>query len=157
MMEEHMVRFRSLMVGVLVTGLLATGVVFAQGPRVGGGGGGRGMRGPLGLDGIGLPLNRLNLSEAQRAKVADIGDRYRDEMKSALDRVGAARQAQQAAIQKIPVDEALITSATQDMTQAEVDLAIQAARRNAEVWSVLTPAQREQLTEARASRQARRR
>ena len=148
-----MVRFRSVMVGVVVAGLLATGVAFAQGPRAGGGGG-RGMRGP---DGIGLPLNRLNLSEAQRTKVADIGERFRDEMKNAVDRLGTARQAQQAAIQKIPVDEALITSATQDMTQAEVDVAILAARRNAEVWSVLTPAQREQLTEARASRQGRRR
>jgi Spy/CpxP family protein refolding chaperone len=149
-------RFRSVMVGVVVAGLLATGVAFAQGPRAGGGGG-RGMRGPFGPDGIGLPLNRLNLSEAQRTRVAEIGDRHRDEMKSALDRLGTARQAQQAAIQKIPVDEALITSATQDMTQAEVDVAILAARRNAEVWSVLTPAQREQLTEARARRQARRR
>ena len=149
-----MVRFRSLIVGVLVTGLLATGIAFAQGPRAGGPGG-RGSRGSFGGGVIGMALGRLNLSEAQRTQITDIRDRHRDEMKSALDRLGAARLAQQAAIEKIPVDEALITSATQDMTQAEVDVAIQTSRLHAEIWSVLTPAQREQAAEARANRQAR--
>ena len=149
-----MVRFRSLIVGVLVTGLLATGIAFAQGPRAGGPGG-RGSRGSFGGGVIGMALGRLNLSEAQRTQITDIRDRHRDEMKSALDRLGAARQAQQAAIEKIPVDEALITSATQDMTQAEVDVAIQTSRLLAEIWAVHTPAQREQAAEGRANRPAR--
>ena len=148
-------RFRWLTVGLVVAGLLATGVVFAQGPRAGGPGG-RGTRGPLGPGGLGLALGRLNLSEAQRTQVGEIRDRHRDEMQHALTRLAAAREAQRAAVEAIPADEAQITSATGDMTQAEVDVAIQASRLNTEVWSVLTPAQREQVTKMRAERQARR-
>jgi Spy/CpxP family protein refolding chaperone len=40
------------------------------------------------------------------------------------------------------------------MTQAEVDVAIQSARLNTEVWSVLTPEQRAEVTKKRAERQA---
>ena len=42
----------------------------------------------------------------------------------------------------------------QDLTQAEVDVAIQTARLNTAVWGVLTESQRAQLTKLRAERQA---
>ena len=41
------------------------------------------------------------------------------------------------------------------MTQAQVDVAIQEARLNAEVWSVLTPEQQAQAAKLRAERKAR--
>jgi hypothetical protein len=44
---------------------------------------------------------------------------------------------------------------TQDLTQAEVDVAIQSARLNAAVWGVLTDAQKAEVTKRRAERQAR--
>jgi Spy/CpxP family protein refolding chaperone len=53
------------------------------------------------------------------------------------------------------VNEALITTATQDMTQAQIDVAIHQARLNGEVWSVLTPEQQAQATKLRAERKAR--
>ena len=76
-------------------------------------------------------------------------------MASAMTRLATARAAQRAAIEKVPADEAQITSLTQDMTQAEVDVAIQTARLNTEVWGVLTAEQRSEVTKLRAERQER--
>ena len=146
-----MVRFRSLTIGLVVAGLLTTGVALAQGPR-GGQGGRRG--GPDGA-GLGLPIRELNLTDAQKTQLQEIRGRHRDEMQSAMNKLESARRAQQAAIEKVPADEAQITSLTQDLTQAEVDVAIQRARVNTEMWSVLTPEQRAQVTKLRAERQGR--
>ena len=148
-----MVWFRSLTAGVVVAGLLTSAVAFAQGPR--GGPGGRGGRGELGPGGLGIPLRQLNLTEAQQTQMQQIREQHRDEMESARAKLAAARQAQRAAIESAPGDEAKITSLTQDMTQAEVDVAIQTARLNTAILGVLTAAQREQLTKLRAERQAR--
>ena len=52
------------------------------------------------------------------------------------------------------MNETLITSATQDMTQAQVEVAIQEARINADIWSVLTPEQQAKATKLRAERKA---
>ena len=148
-----MVWFRSLTAGVVVAGLLTSAVAFAQGPR--GGPGGRGGRGDLGPGGLGIPLRQLNLTEAQQTQMQQIREQHRDEMESARTKLAAARQAQRAAIESVPADEAKITSLTQDMTQAEVDVAIQTARLNTAILGVLTAAQREQLTKLRAERQGR--
>jgi Spy/CpxP family protein refolding chaperone len=75
-------------------------------------------------------------------------------MEAAMKKLAAARQTQRAAIESVPADEAKITSLTQDLTQAEVDVAIQSARLNTAVWGVLTDAQRSQLTKLRAERQS---
>jgi Spy/CpxP family protein refolding chaperone len=98
----------------------------------------------------------LNLTEAQQTQLQQIREQHRDEMQSAMRKLEAARQAQRAAIESVPADEAKITSLTQDMTQAEVDVAIQTARLNTAIWGVLTPEQRSQLTKLRAERQNRR-
>ena len=143
-----MIRVRSLTAAVAVFAL-AAGVVYAQGPR-GGGPGGRGMRGPLG----GLPLRELQLTDAQQQQVKDIRTRHQTEMRDAMTRLEAARQAQQKAVEAVPADEARITALTQDMVQAQVDVAIQTSRVNSEIWSVLTPDQQSKLKELRAQRQA---
>jgi protein CpxP len=149
-------RLRSLTVGMVVAGLLATGVAFAQGPRGGPGGpGGRGGRGDFGRSGLGLPLRQLNLTEAQQTQLQQIREQHRDEMQSVMQKLESARQAQRAAIESVPADEATITALTQDMTQAEVDVAIQTARLNTAIWGVLTKEQRAELTKLRAERQKR--
>lgn len=142
-------RFRSLTTGVAVVALLASGVVFAQGPR-----GGRGRGDGFGPGGMGLPLRQLNLTESQRTQLEQIRDQHRADLESAMQKLAAARQTQRAAIEKVPVDEARITSLTQDLTQAEVDVAIQTARLNAAIWGVLTDAQRAEVTKLRAERQS---
>jgi periplasmic protein CpxP/Spy len=148
-----MVWFRSLTAGVVVAGLLASAVAFAQGPRGGPGGRARGEFGRGGL--VGIPVRQLNLTEAQQTQMQQIREQHRDEIESARTALASARQAQRAAIESVPADEAKITSLTQDMTQAEVDVAIQTARLNTAIWGVLTAEQRAQLTKLRAERQAR--
>jgi periplasmic protein CpxP/Spy len=146
-----MSRFRSLTTGIAVVALLATGVVaFAQGPR-----GGRGRGDGFGPGGLGIPLRQLNLTEAQRTQLEQIREQHRADMDSAMKKLATARQAQRAAIETVPADEAKITSLTQDLTQAEVDVAIQSARLNTAAWGVLTEAQRAEVTKLRAERQAR--
>ena len=147
-----MVRFRSLATGVALVALLATSVAFAQGPR-GGGFGGRGGRG-FGPGAPGLMLNELNLTDAQREQVKEIRDRYREQTQALTRRLGDLAAKQRQAIETLPVNETLITSATQDMTQAEVEVAIQEARINADIWSVLTPEQQAKATKLRAERKA---
>ena len=132
--------------------LLATSVAFAQGPRGGGPFGGRGGRGPLGPGG--LALNQLNLSDTQREQVREIRERYREQTQQVVQRLNAAAEKQRQAIETLPVNETLITSATQDMNAVQVDMAIQEARLNSEIWSVLTPEQQAQATKLRADRKA---
>ena len=144
-------RFRSLTAGIAVVGLFVTGVAFAQAPR----GGHGATRGGFGARGLGLPLRQLNLTEAQKTQLQQIREQHRADMDAAMKKLAAARRTQQAAIESVPVDEAKIASLTQDLTQAEVDVAIQRARLNAAVWGVLTDAQKAQVTKLRAERQAR--
>ena len=149
-----MFRYRLLATGVAMVALLATSVVFAQGPRGGGAFGGRGGRGPMG-PGLGLALGQLNLTEAQREQVREIRERNREQIQSLAQRLGEATEKQRQAIETLPVNEALITSATQDMAMAQVEVAIQEARLNSEIWSILTPEQQAQATKLRADRKAR--
>ena len=142
-------RFRSLATGVALVALLATSVAYAQGPRSGG----RGGRG-FGPGALGLALNELNLTDAQRGQVSEIRDRYRDQIQTLSRRLGELSAKQRQAIETMPVNETLITSATQDMTQAQVEVAIQEARINADIWSVLTPEQQAKATKLRAERKA---
>ena len=145
-------RFRSLAWGVALVALLATSVVYAQGPR-GGGFGGQGGRG-FGPGGPGLALNELNLTDAQREQVREIRERHKEQIQTLSRRLGDLAAKQRQAIETVPVNETLITSATQDMTQAEVEVAIQEARINADIWSVLTPEQQAKATKLRAERKA---
>ena len=142
-----MVRFRSFTAGVVVAGLLASTVAFAQGPRKGPGN----RRGELGA-GAGLPLRQLNLTEAQQTQLQQIREQHRADMESARTKLASARRAQQDAIQNAPSDEARITQLTQDLTEAEVAVAIQSARLNTAILGVLTAAQKEQLAKLRSER-----
>jgi protein CpxP len=147
-----MSRFRTLTAGVAVVGLLATGLAFAQGPRGGAGGCGRGEA--FGPGGLGIPLRQLNLTEAQKTQLQQIREEHRADMDAAMKKLATARKAQRTAIEHVPADEAKITSLTQDLTQSEVDVAIQTARLNTAVWNVLTDTQRTELTKLRAERQS---
>ena len=151
-----MFRMKSLTAGIMVAALVTTGIAFAQGPRGGGPFGGRGGRGgPGGPGGPGLALGALNLTDTQRDQVRDIRERYREQTQPLAARLDDLREQQRTAIEAIPVDETRITSATQDLVQAQVELAIQEARLNADIWALLTPEQQAQATKARAAREAR--
>ena len=147
-----MIRVRSLAAGVALAVVLATSVTWAQGPRGGGPFGRRGGPGPMGG---GLPLAELNLTEAQREQVRGIRERYREQTQALVARLGEAADKQRQAIEALPENETLITSVTQDLTQVQVDVAIQEARLNSEIWSVLTPEQQAEAASLRAERAAR--
>jgi protein CpxP len=144
-------RIRSLATGVALVALLATSVAYAQGPRGGGPYGGRGGRGP---GGAGLALNQLNLTDAQREQVREIRDRNRDQTQTLVRRLDDAATKQRDAVETIPVNETLITSTSQDLAQVQTEMAIQEARLNSEIWSILTPDQQAQATKLRAERKA---
>ena len=147
-----MLRFRSVATVVALVALLATTVAYAQGPR-GGGFGGRGERG-FGPGAPGLMLNALNLTDAQRDQVREIRNRYREQTQAATKRLRDLAAKQREAIETIPVNETLITSATQDLTQAQAEMAINEAHLNADIWAVLTPEQQAKATKLRAERKA---
>jgi periplasmic protein CpxP/Spy len=144
-------RFRSLIAVVGLVALVGTGVAMAQGPRSGGPGG----RGPRGGFGLGLPLRELQLTDAQQQQIRDIRSRHEPQIREAASRLDTAREAQRKAVEGIPANEAQITALTQDLVQAEVEVAIQASRLNTEVWSVLTAEQQAKAKELRAQRDAR--
>jgi Spy/CpxP family protein refolding chaperone len=148
-----MTRFRTLMAGLAVAGLLTGGAAFAQGPRAGGPGGhGRGM---MGRDG-GLALGGITLTQAQQDLIRDIRERHRQETQPAAAKVRELQEAQRKAVQAIPLDEGRIRAATLALADAQADLAVQQARLQNEIFATLTPEQQAQVTTARAEREARR-
>jgi len=144
-----MTRFHTMTAVAVLQALLLTGAVYAQGPR-----GGLG-RGPGGFDGLGLPIRELNLSDTQQQEIRAIRDRHREELQAAAKQLRATLEVQRKAIETIPVDEAAIRSATQDVSEAQTEVAVQQARLHSEVWAVFTPAQQEQAKKLEAERAAR--
>jgi Spy/CpxP family protein refolding chaperone len=143
-------RFSIVTAGVLAAALVTGSSAFAQG-------GGRGSGGHRGAraGGPGLPLGALNLTEQQRQQVRDIQGRSRDETRQLQERLRTARLAQQQAIEAAPLDESRIRAASQDVAEAETELTVQRAKLRADVFEILTPAQREQATKAASDRRAR--
>ena len=142
-------RFRYLTAGLVIAGMLAGGAAFAQGPR--GGGAGRGGRGLAG----GLPLQSLNLTQAQQDLIRDIRERSGDAVRQAQTRLRDAQQTLAKAAEALPVNEAQIRTAALAVGEAEAEVAIQQARVQGEIFAALTPAQQEQVKRARAEREAR--
>lgn len=144
---------RSLTAGALIVGLFAGGAAFAQGGRDGDLGGRAGGRGPMG--GPGLMLRGLNLTETQQQQVREIREQHREAVQKASQRVREAMQAQRKAIQAIPLNEGEIRATTFALAEAQTEEAVQQARIQSEIWSVLTAAQQEDVRKRQAEREAR--
>jgi len=145
-------RFRSLTVTAALAALLAGGVAFAQAPD-GGGRAGRG-RGGFGPGG-GLPLRALNLSEAQQEQVRTLTQQYREQNRTAAERLRTAMDAQRKGVATIPVNEELIRSTTRELAEAQAEVAIQQARLQTEIFGLLTPEQQGNAKKLQAERAAR--
>jgi Spy/CpxP family protein refolding chaperone len=148
-------RFRALTVVAALTSVLAVGVVAAQGPGPGRGGRGPGGPGFPGGPGGGLPFRELNLSETQQQQVRDITQQYRDQNRQAAEQLRTAMDAQRKAVQTLPVNEGLIRSTTQALAEAQTEMAIQQAHMQGEIFTLLTPAQQEQVKKLQAERETR--
>lgn len=153
-----MTRFRSLTAGVLVAGLLAGGPVFAQdaGPGRPGGPGGRGGRGgPGGPGDFGLPLAQLNLTDGQRQQIRDLTRKRLEAGAQVQERLRASQDARRAALETLPVNEGAIRSTTADLLAAETDAAILQAHLRADIVTLLSPEQQDQLKKIQAQRDQR--
>ena len=141
------IRSKSLIAGAafLLTAALVS-IVFAQG-----GPGPRGDRHGGGFPG----LQQLNLTDAQREQVRDVRQRYRNDMQETGRRLRVAHEAQQHAVETVPVNEGMIRSTTQSLAAAETDMALLRARIHSDVWTLLTPEQQAKAKELREQRAAR--
>jgi len=152
-----MTRFRALTLTAVLAGLLAGGVAIAQGPGPGRRGpGGFGRPGPGGPGGPGgLPLQALNLSETQQDQIKQLMQQHHQQNQSVGEQLRTAMEAQRKAVETIPVDEGLIRSTTQALVDAQTEMAIQQARRQSEIFALLTPDQQAQARKLQAERSQR--
>jgi Spy/CpxP family protein refolding chaperone len=148
-------RHSRLVISAAVAALIAAGaVLYAQGP----GPGGRPGRGPGGTGvGSGATFRGLNLSDTQRQQMRDLADQHRDALRAAADRVRTARDAQQAALATIPVNEGQVRATTQALAEAQTELALEQARLRGEAFALLTPEQQAEAQKLQAERQTRQR
>jgi protein CpxP len=147
-------RFRSLTLTAALALLLAGGAAMAQGQ----GPGDRRGRGPGGRDGgpgAGLPLRALNLTDAQQEQVRTLTQQYRTQNRTAAERLRTALDAQRKAVSTTPVNEQLIRSTTQDLAEAQTEMAIHQARLRSEIFGLLTPEQQAEAKKVQAERESR--
>ena len=156
-----MTRFRALTLTAVLAGLLAGSIAFAQGPGAGrrGGPDGSGRLGGPGRGGPGgpggLPLQALNLTEAQQDQVKQLVQQFRAQNQNVGEQLRRAMEAQRKAVETIPVDEGLIRSTTQALVEAQTEMAIQQARLQGEIFALLTPDQQAQARKLQAERNQR--
>ena len=128
-----------------IAALVGTATVFAQG----------GQHGHRGFGVIG-GLQELGLSPDQQQQVKNTMASHRDEFKALMGRSRNAHQAQQAAIEQVPVNEDVIRSASTAVAAADADLAVLRAKVHEQVFSLLTPDQQTKAKQLQADRAARR-
>ena len=116
----------------------------------------RGDRGgrPMGPGAFGMlgPIQRLNLTDAQKDQVKGILDSHAAEFKSLGDRGRAAHDALQAAVNADAVDDAAIRQKSAEVAAVDADMAVTGAHVRAEVLQVLTAEQRAELKKLQAER-----
>ena len=128
-----------------IAALVGTATVFAQG----------GQHGHRGF-GVMAGLQQLGLSPDQQQQVKNTMASHRDELKALGDRSRSAHQAQQAAIEQVPVNEDLIRSTSTAVAAADADMAVLRAKVHEQVFSLLTPDQQTKAKQLQADRAARR-
>jgi len=150
-------RVRKIVVTAGLVTLMSAGAValFAQaqpgrgaGPFGPGGPGGRGFA-------AGFALGQLDLSDAQKQQVRDIMQRHREQSSGTMQRMQQAMQAQRAAINQVPVNEAAVRQAAAALAAVQADAAVDEARLHADIFSVLTVEQQEKAKQLEAQARAR--
>jgi len=152
-------RVRKIVVTAGLVVLMAGGAValLAQGGQ--GRGAGVGPGGPGGPGGrgfaAGFALGQLDLSDAQKQQVRAIVQRHREQSRATMGRVQEAMQAQRAAINAVPVNEAAVRQASAALAAVQADAAVEEARLHADIFSILTVEQQEKAKQLEAQARAR--
>jgi protein CpxP len=145
-------RFRFVLFAALTAAIVGPSSLYAQGRGVGRGPGfGHGPDAAI----LMLPLRQLDLTDAQRTQVRQLMERHRSDAFPLVERLRTAADAQRQAMEAAPVDEARIRTAVEQVAQVQADLAVQRARLQSEILSVLTPEQQQRLQQLRAEQKAR--
>lgn len=105
--------------------------------------------------GSGMALRAADLTDAQRQQIQEIRERHREQGREAANALAEAQRALRDAVEAVPANEGLIISLTEPLVRAQIDVALQQARQNTEVWTVLTAEQQAQVTTAKAERESR--
>jgi Spy/CpxP family protein refolding chaperone len=87
----------------------------------------------------------VGLTDAQRDQIKAIADSHQDEWKGLADRARTARMALNAAVTAEAIDEALIRQKSSELAAVDADMAVARARTHAEVFKILTAAQKANL------------
>jgi Spy/CpxP family protein refolding chaperone len=135
-----------------IAALVGNATVWAQGGPDGGGFERHGHRGFGAMAG----LQQLGLSPDQQQQIRGAMTSHRDEFKALFDRSRKARQAEQAAIEQVPMNEGQVRAAANEVAAAEADMAVLRARVHEQVFSLLTPDQQTKARQLQADRAARR-
>ncbi len=145
---------------VAVVATLAFGsVVFAQTPPAADqrpGHAGRLGPGARPLQQFLAPFAGLQLTEEQRQQMRAIVQKHQPEIKAAVEKLQAARKARRAAATAQPVDQAALDAANSQFTAAQTDMMTLRRGVQNELIPVLTPEQKQQLQQRRASRHLKR-
>lgn len=153
-----MTRMAKAAAGAVSLGLVAvlTVPVLAQGPEGrthGRRGAGIGRMAP----GVhGLPLRQLELTDAQREQVRGIVSARSADFKAIGERLRTAREAQHAAVTRVPVDENEVRARVGEAAAIEAEAAVLRARVHEQIYQVLTPEQQQKAKTLQAERQKRR-
>ena len=142
---------------VVMTALAAfviADTALAQPPGGRGGHAGR-MGRPGGPGGQLMHLRAVDLSEAQQGQIRTIHEQSGDETRAVNARLRAARRALQDAVTADGWNEGEIFLLAGELGTAEGDAAVQQAELYAQVWSLLTPEQKESAREAEAEMEQR--
>lgn len=117
-------------------------------------GGGKGMRGGHGM--FGRFGAQLNLTEAQKQQMQQITARYMESFKTLRGQRKAERGGGFDALTDGTFNESAVRAEAQARANAQVEMHVARARMMSEMYAVLTPEQKAQITAARQQREQRR-
>lgn len=152
---------RSRLIAGLVAVVLAVAGTFAATGAVlhaQRGHGGRFGGGPFGFGrapGMEL-LRQLDLTDQQKEQIKGIFEQHKADFQQVRERLHAAMQAQHAAADATPADEATIRAKAGEVAAAQADMIVLGSKVRAEVFQVLTPEQQAKAKELKAQREQRR-
>lgn len=143
---------------LLIALAMSVAVGFAQGrPDGGGERGGHGMHGGRGMDGgFGHFGRSLNLTDAQKTQMQQIGDRFKASTKSLHEQLRNLDRHSDAVSDNGTFNESAVRQAAQARANLEVELEVSHARMMSEMFAVLTPEQKTQLAQQRQQWQQKR-
>jgi periplasmic protein CpxP/Spy len=148
-------RMKAVMAALVVAvagSFAAAGVVQAQDGFGPGHGGRGGFARHGGFAAAGLPLRALNLTDQQKEQVKGIFAQHKAELQQVRQRIRTAMEAQHAAAQATPPDDAAIRAQATTLAAAQADLAVAMAHIRTEVFAVLTPDQQQKAQELQQQR-----